>query len=286
MKKHYTGVIALFLAAFIWGSSFIVMKSTTEWLTPAVLLTARFSLAALLLFLVFFKKISSFPKDRIGSALKTGVCLFFAYYIQTWGLMYTTPGKNAFLTAAYCVIVPFLVWGLYQKKPTFYQMIAALLCLIGVGFVSLDSSLTLNKGDLLTLIASFFYALHMIMIKKNIDFVHIGIFTMWQFVSVGLCAFVAALLFEDITLFTQMNTESFIRILYLVVFSTVLTICFQSFGQKYVTEAQASIILSFEAVFGVIFSVLFYGEILSVYDILGFVLIFDSLIISEKKTES
>ena len=115
MKKDIEGSILLFIAALIWGSSFIVMKSAVDFLTPAVLLFLRFSLAALLLSLLFFKKIKILNFQQIKGGLITGSCLFGAYYVQTWGLNYTTPGKNAFLTAVYCAIVPFLVWLFYHK---------------------------------------------------------------------------------------------------------------------------------------------------------------------------
>ena len=107
MEKNIQGSLLLLIAALIWGSSFIVMKSAVDFLTPAVLLFLRFSLAAILLSLIFIKKIKNLNFQQIKGGLLTGGCLFAAYYVQTWGLNYTTPGKNAFLTAVYCAIVPF-----------------------------------------------------------------------------------------------------------------------------------------------------------------------------------
>ena len=52
-SDKFKGSFLLLLAALIWGSSFIVMKSAVDFLTPAVLLFLRFSLAALLLSLLF-----------------------------------------------------------------------------------------------------------------------------------------------------------------------------------------------------------------------------------------
>ena len=69
----------------------------------------------------------------------------------------TTPGKNAFLTAIYCAIVPFLVWLFYHKRPDNYNFVAALLCVSGVALVSLDGDLTMNTGDLLTICGGFFF---------------------------------------------------------------------------------------------------------------------------------
>ena len=98
-----------------------------------------------------------------------GLALFSAFSIQTFGLRLTTPGKNAFLTAVYCTIVPLLSWLLFRKKPEKSQIYAALLCFIGVGFVSLDSSLNMNLGDVYTLMGGFLYAVHIIVCEKAIE---------------------------------------------------------------------------------------------------------------------
>ena len=62
------------------------------------------------------------------------------------GLQYTTAGKNAFLTSVYVVLVPFLYWVFYRKRPTAYNLAAAVLCLLGVGFLSLGEGFTMGLG--------------------------------------------------------------------------------------------------------------------------------------------
>ena len=148
-----------FIAALIWGSSFIVMKSAVDFLTPAVLLLIRFVLAAIFLAILFFSKIKNLSKENILGGMLTGCCLFAAYYVQTWGLSFTTPGKNAFLTAVYCAIVPFLVWIIHHKRPDIYNFIAAFICILGIGCVSLNGDLSINIGDLLTLCGGFLLSL-------------------------------------------------------------------------------------------------------------------------------
>lgn len=150
-SDKFKGSFLLLLAALIWGSSFIVMKSAVDFLTPNVLLFVRFTLATLVMIIMFYKYIKdTCIRDLKGGAI-TGTCLFLAYLIQTLGLTMTTPGKNAFLTAIYCAIVPFLVWLFYHKRPDNYNFVAALLCVSGVALVSLDGDLTMNTGDLLTI---------------------------------------------------------------------------------------------------------------------------------------
>ena len=193
--------ILLLIAALIWGSSFIVMKSAVDFLTPAVLLFFRFSLAAILLSLIFIKKIRTLNFQQIKGGLLTGCCLFAAYYVQTWGLNYTTPGKNAFLTAVYCAIVPFLVWLFYHKRPDIYNFIAAFICVLGIGCVSLDEHLTMNIGDFLTLCGGFLYACHILLIKKFSKGIDGGAFTSLQFMGGAMVSFV----FLDIFFSSQIH---------------------------------------------------------------------------------
>lgn len=283
MSQKMKGGLLLLIAAMIWGSSFIVMKSAVDFLTPAVLLLVRFTLAAIFLSILFFKKIKTFPKQKIIGGLLTGCCLFGAYYVQTWGLNFTTPGKNAFLTAVYCAIVPFLVWKIYHRRPDVYNFIAAFICVLGIGCVSLDGRLSMNIGDFLTLCGGFLYAIHILMIKKFSEDVDGGAFTTFQFIGGACIAGVFALLSEDITLVTKIDSSIFLQIFYLAFFATAVTMVCQTLGQNYTTECNASLILSLESVFGVAFSVIFYGEILSLKVILGFILIFIAIIISETK---
>jgi len=283
MRKKIKGPLLLLIAALIWGSSFMVMKNAVDFLTPAVLLLVRFTLASIFLVILFYKKVITYPRHKVMSGLLTGCCLFFAYYVQTRGLAFTTPGKNAFLTAVYCAIVPFLVWLFYRKRPDTYHFIAAFLCVIGIGCVSLNGDLSINKGDFLTLVGGFLYAIHILMIQRFSQDVDGGAFTTFQFIGATCIALCVTLISEDISIIAQIKPTIFLQIFYLAFFATAVTMLCQTIGQKYTNECYASLILSLESVFGVMFSVLFYGEILTAQVLLGFILIFISIVISETK---
>ena len=197
--------------------------------------------------------------------------------------MHTTPGKNAFLTAVYCAIVPFLVWLFYKKRPDGYNFTAALMCFVGVGFVSLDSNLSINIGDIYTIMGGFMYALHIIIIKKFTQTTSAIKITTLQFLTAGVIATINTCIFEDITAITSISSNSYLQLLYLAFFATTITLLCQSVGQNLVSECRASILLSLEAVFGVIFSVLISGEVINFKIFFGFVLIFIAIIISETK---
>lgn len=281
--KQIKGPLCLLIAALIWGSSFIIMKNAVDFLTPATLLLIRFALATVFLTIIFIKPIRSFPKQRIKGCLLTGCCLFCAYYVQTWGLNYTTPGKNAFLTAVYCAIVPFLMWLFYHKRPDHYHFIAAFICVIGIGCVSLDGDLSINIGDALTLCGGVLYAAHILLTKKYASDVDGGAFTAFQFAGATCLAFLVSLVSEDLSIMTMIQPTIFFQIFYLAFFATAVTMLCQTIGQKNTNECFASLILSLESVFGVIFSVIFYHEVLTIKIVIGFILIFSAIVISETK---
>lgn len=283
VSNKVKGSLLLVLAAMIWGSSFIVMKSAVDFLTPNVLLFIRFSLAAVIMSIMFYKYIKDTKLKDLKGGMITGTCLFLAYLVQTLGLTMTTPGKNAFLTAVYCAIVPFLVWIFYRKRPDNYNFMAAVLCVLGVGLVSLDGDLSINMGDLLTLIGGLFYAFHILAIKKYSKDMHPIKLTTLQFAMTAVLAFLGSLFFEDISLIKQIDSSIIIQIGYLAFFATAVTLLCQNVGQHLVSECNAAILLSLESVFGAFFSVLFYGEILTLKVFLGFIIIFVAIIVSETK---
>ena len=281
MNKVTLSTILLLTTSLIWGSSFIVMKNAVDFLTPALLLMVRFSLASLFLTIMFHKKVKSVKKDKIPGGILTGFLLFAAYFAQTWGLYFTTPGKNAFLSGLYCAIVPFCTWFFYKKKPENYHFLAAFLTMIGIGLVSLDGSLTISIGDALTIFSSVLYALHILMIQRFSDGVDGSAFTCLQFYGGALMALVFTLVFEDIRILSSIGPSIYLQVFYLSFFCTALAMLWQTNGLKYVDECKASLLLSLESVFGVLFSVIFYKEVLKMKVLIGFIVIFIAIVISQ-----
>ena len=112
-------------------------------------------------------RLKKIDRGYIKGGMLMGTCLALAYIVQTYGLVYTTPGKNAFLTATYCILVPFLYWAIAHKKPDRYNILAAVVCLIGMGFVCLNNDLSVNIGDMLTICCGLFYGLHIIVTARS-----------------------------------------------------------------------------------------------------------------------
>lgn len=271
----------LISATLIWGSSFVVMKNTLDCLPTSYLLAIRFLAASVLLGILFWKRWKNADKSYVLRGALMGLLLFLAYYTQTQGLAGTTPGKNAFLTAVYCVIVPFLYWIVAGTRPDRYNLLAAVLCIGGIGLVSLDSALTMTRGDALTLLSGFFFATHMVAVAKFSRGRDIFLLTVIQFAASGLASLLGGLLFE--TFPTALTGNVIGSMLYLTVAATMAALLFQNIGQKYTEPSAASVLLSLEAPFGVLFSLLLYGERPTGRMLLGFALIFSAILCSETK---
>lgn len=277
--------LSLFLATIIWGTTFFIMEGTIENIGIFTLLAIRFTIAALLLSAILFKRLKTIDKGYILRGFVLGTFVIAAYIAQTYGLADkgTTPGKNAFLTAIYCIIVPFLFWAITKVKPDRYNIIAAILCILGITLVSTNGNdfSSICNGDLLTLLGGIFFAIHMVCVSIYSKGRDILLLTMLQFLFAGIISWAGVLAFEREPL--SLSIETWGSILYLAIFATCICYILQNVGQKYTPPSSAALILSLEAVFGVLFSIIFTEEVLTVKLFIGFSVIFISILISEIK---
>jgi drug/metabolite transporter (DMT)-like permease len=280
LKKLAKPIIVI--ATLIWGSTFFILKDTLDDVDLMFLLAFRFTFAAVVLALVFWKRWKTIDRSYWWRGIVMGLFLFSAYTVQNYGLMDTTPGKNAFFTAVYCVIVPFLYWAVDRLRPDRYNILAAVLCVAGIGFVSWDGGFALSMGDCLTLMGGFLYACHIVAVSKFSQGRDIFILTVIQFATTALCCWVG-------TLFTGgfptdgLPARAWWVLVYLALAATTLALLFQNIGQKYTDPSSAAVLLSLEAPFGVAFSVVFTDEAPTPFMYFGFFLIFIAVVCSETK---
>lgn len=271
------------LATLIWGSTFFIMKDALDEVNLMFLLAFRFTFAAGILALVFWKRWKSVDRSYWWRGGLMGLFLFGAYAVQNYGLMGTTPGKNAFFTAVYCVIVPFLYWLVDRQRPDRFHLLAALLCIAGIGLVSWDGGLALGWGDGLTLFSGFLFACHILAVARFSQGRDIFLLTVIQFAAAtAACCWVGALASGGVPT-DGLPTQAWLVLLYLAVAATTLALLFQNIGQKYTSPVSAAVLLALEAPFGVAFSVLFAQEAPSPLMYLGFLLIFLAVVCSETK---
>lgn len=291
--KEYTQVMSeallkklarplIVVATVIWGSTFFILKDTLDDVSVYFMLAFRFTVATVILALVFWKRWKNFDKSYLLAGGVMGTLLFLAYAVQNFGLLGTTPGKNAFFTAVYCVIVPFLYWVIKGERPDRYNVLAAVLCLAGIGFVSWDGGFALTGGDGLTLLGGLVYACHIVAVSYFSREKDVFLLTVLQFFYVAVWAWIFTAATGALPS-GGLPTRAWGVLLYLAVAATALALLFQNVGQTYTSPSSAAVLLSLEAPFGVLFSVVFSDERPTGFMIFGFVLIFISILCSETK---
>ncbi len=280
MRKYF-GELGLAVVAIIWGSGFVASAVSLEHFTPYQILAIRFLIGIILLSLVFFKKLKNIKKSTIIKGSIIGIFLYLAFALQTVGLVYTTPSKNAFLTAVNVVIVPFIAFFIFKRKMDKFELFGALLAIIGIGVLSLKLSGGINFGDVLTLLCAVAFAFHIFytaQFVKNEDPVLLTVVQMAAATVLGLIV----VIFKGETNFSA-NIEGVSALLYLGVFSTTIAFLLQTVAQKFTSETKAAIILSTEAFWGMVFSVIILSEVLTAKMAIGAILILVAIIISETK---
>ena len=290
MKNKHTKIIlanlGMILATIIWGFGFVVVKESVNTIGPIYLVALRFTLAAVSLYLIFFKRIKFTDKRIVTDCIFLGALLFLGYAFQTIGAVDTTGGKSAFLTAVYVLIVPFFSWILDKNnRPDIYAIVSAILGIIGVGIISLNGESGINIGDAMTLGCAVFYAVHMVFVEKlNKDRDAITT-TFLQLVSVAVFAWLFAPIYDgQVSFETLLNFDVIKSVLYLGLLSTMLAYILQNASQKVVSASNTALVLSLESVFGALFSAIFLpNENLSFKMIFGAVILTFSIIMAQTK---
>ncbi|WP_246599427.1 DMT family transporter [Gordonibacter massiliensis (ex Traore et al. 2017)] len=274
----------LLVAAAIWGLGTVVIKSTVDAFPPAWIVGVRFTAAGIILGIImlprFRKRIDA---DHLRKGAVLGVLVFLSYWSNSTGLTDTTGSNSSFLTSLYCVIIPFLGWALRGPRPTRFNIAAAVVCVAGVGCVSFASGagFSLRFGDLITLLSALFLSFHVIYTSKFAPGCDMTLLTVIQFLVAGVLGLAAGLAFEPLPNFAELGADTWTSLAYLAVFASCVALLLQNLAVAHVDPAPASLFLATESVFGVLFSVLFLGELLTAPLFAGFALIFAGIVVSE-----
>lgn len=279
--KKYLGEIGLIITAIIWGSGFVASAVSLDYYTPYQIMAGRFLIGTLILSIVFYKRLKRINKSLLIKGIVLGSILYLAFVLQTIGLQYTTPSKNAFLTVINVVIVPFIGFFLYKKKIDLYELIGAVLAVIGIAVLSLQLSSEVNIGDLLTLACAFGFAFHIFYTAKFVENEDPVLLTLIQMFTATMIAVLFVLFSGEIAF--SMAPAGLMPLLYLGVFSTTIAYLLQTVAQKYISETKAAIILSTEAFWGTAFSIIILSEVMTVRIGVGATLILLAIIITETK---
>ena len=281
--KKWLAIGGLILVTVIWGGGFVASDIALESMKPFQIMMVRFLLASVLMGMISLGQKNREEKsvDRTGAiraGILMGIALFVGFSLQIIGLQYTTPSKNAFLTALNVVIVPFIAFIILKKKIGAKGIIGAILSVVGVALLSLNGNLTLGLGDALTLICAVGFAFQIFFTSEFVKKYPVSILNMVQMITAFVLSAVSLVIFGETDF--QVTTQGWLSVLYLGVISTTLCYLLQTACQRYVDETKAAIVLSMESVFGTIFSIIILHEVITLRMVIGCVIILTAVIIS------
>lgn len=280
--KKYQADLVLLLVAIIWGSIFAITKNTLSYVGPLFIIAVRFSISAIVLILLFRKKLKTIRWKDLPGGIIVGGILFGALITQLVGLKYTTASKQAFLIGTYVVLVPFLYWLTHKTKPGIWAILGAFMCLTGTSLLTLNQGFSISFGDSITLFSGVFYAAHLVTTEYFAKKDDLILFLIIQFSVVAVLSTVSALLVEPLPV--GLSSSTIFSLLYLSVVCTLITYFLQVLGQKYTVSTHASLILSTEAVFGSLLAVQMLGEHFTFKMLLSCGIIFTAILVTEVKS--
>src|SRR5271166_1210506 len=168
MDRKLKADLSLMFCSLIWGVTFVVVKTGLDHSSPFVFLAVRFTIAAVLMALFRPHVLGKIQRGEIFPGMRLAFFMFAGYCFQTAGLQYTTATNSGFVTGSSVVLVPLLLAIFWGRTLTKWIYAGAFAALIGLYFltVPVEGLRYLNRGDVLTLIAAGFYAVHIILVGE------------------------------------------------------------------------------------------------------------------------
>ncbi|MEJ8547051.1 DMT family transporter [Brevibacillus borstelensis] len=281
--------VTLFLIAFVWGATFLVVQQAISALPPNAFNAIRFTIAVLFLLVIQLLFFRGQWKAWNGALLKAGSVIGFwlclGYALQTVGLLYTTPSKAGFITGLSVVLVPLFAFLILRNriKPT--AVVGVLLAAIGLYLLTQNQTLSFNTGDLLVFGCAICFALQIVVTGKYAPQFPALPLAIVQLATVAVLSWGYSFLFEDwskafdpeILLIPEVARGLVIT----SIFATALAFLAQTALQKQTSSTRVALIFALEPVFAALTSYLWINEVLTGHQIFGGLLIFFGMILAE-----
>jgi DMT superfamily drug/metabolite transporter len=276
----------LLAASFFWGTTFVAQILGMEGLGPYTYAAARFALGVLFIGILWFlyrdkraeqRRAGTF-RSGFRAGIPVGLAMFVGVTLQQVALLYTTAGKTAFITTVYIVLVP-LAAVLLGQRVRAVQWGGAVLAFAGVYFLSAHGETTINTGDLLVLICSFFWMAQILLIDRYARAVDAIELCFMQMIICTIGSAVLAVIYESFAWSDIWGAA--VPILYAGLFSCGVAYTCQILGQAYVEPTQAAILMSTEAIFAAVAGWIVLGETMSGVQLLGCALLLGGALMAQ-----
>jgi drug/metabolite transporter (DMT)-like permease len=273
--------ILLLIGTMFWGMTFVFIKEGVSIINVYSFLSYRFIIAGVLLGLIFFHKFKHFNFQLLKYGLILAIPLGISFITQTIGLQYTTASKGGFITGLSVVFVPIFLTCIYKKIPRWNHILSVIIATAGLAILTISNSFGINVGDIWIFICAVFFAIYIIMVGKITKHFDSILLTFVQLISIGIVTGIISLFLGELTI--PKGYLVWQAIIFTSIFATAFMYAIQNHFQKFISEVKAAIIFSFEPLFAAVTAFFYLHEQLTINIIIGGLLIFIGMIISELK---
>jgi len=263
--------LALLAVAAIWGLTFSAVQRALDAAAPMSFLAARFSLAAVVLFLCFPRRAFRITRRGLAIAVLLGLWLTAGYALQTVGLLYTTASKSAFITGLSVVLVPLLSLIVSRALPRITSLLAVLLAIGGLYLLTSPAAMGLNLGDLLTLGCAGAFALHIVTTERAAPHHDPLPLALWQIATTAVACTILMGVFESPRL--PLTPWTIAALAITGVLATALAFAVQMWAQRRTSATHVAVIFTGEPVFAALFARFIQQEVLGPAGLVGGALI-------------
>jgi len=264
--------MALALAGVIWGANFVLVKMALEDMPPLYYLGLRFLVAALVTAPLGIPRLLRLNKRGWLIGCGVGLLLFAGFVLQTTGLRTTSPGMSGFLTSLYVIMVPIILGLALGRWPSPMVGVGVVVVVGGLAVLSLYGSLAFGTGEVLTLVATVFWALHILGVDYASTRISAIALVQLQMAVCAVLCLACGFIFEQPVLFPGWKATGIV--LWTGVMGGLVAYLLMALGQRHTPPVLAGVLMNLEAVFALIVSIVVGYDPLTVRTVIGFLLVF------------
>ncbi|MBQ2160936.1 MAG: EamA family transporter [Firmicutes bacterium] len=274
----------ILLQSIIYGFGDPISKIAMEVTPVYTMMTVRYSMAFLVCFLMFRKRIIETLKTvPVRAWLIPGVCIGLSYLLNNVALSMTDATSVAFLRSLSVVITPAFAFLIYKNKYKWQHILIQVLVLPGMYLLCVRGGLSgFGAGEVIALLAAALMAGALVFSKNYLDTVDPVSMTALQAACSALLAFAGSLIVEGGIHLENTTPVAWLIIVYLAVLCTFLGYLMQNLALTRIDGRTVSLIQCICPVMTAIFAFIMLGEHLSTAGIIGAIIIVGCIIAGAK----
>ena len=265
--------------AAVWGLTFVMVQDAIELLPTMAFLGYRFVPAALIVALVFRRRLRTLSARGWRAGALMGLFLTAGYILQTLGLEETSASNAGFITGLFVVLTPLLGAIFLREHLPAVAWVAAAVSAFGL-YLLAGSGGELNlRGDGLVLLCAVAFAAHILVTARGVAEHDVGALVVLQLAVCGAACLAIAALAGDLEAPQGATVWSALLVTSLV--ASALGFFVQTYAQQHASPARTALILASEPAFAGLFGWVLADDRLSAASWMGAGLILAAIVAVE-----